>query len=104
MPWCSSFESDFNLDFHTTLDAKVTPVVYNYKTSKELAKREGDFGSHEGEAHGLSVFFRIGDSIHHTYSSFARGCESVSDAYRLLDLTPYGRQESPTLPSRMRRC
>lgn len=47
----------------------------------------------EGEAHGLSVFFRIGDDVYHTYSSYARGVESLTDAYSLLDVAPYGRQE-----------
>jgi predicted dithiol-disulfide oxidoreductase (DUF899 family) len=47
----------------------------------------------EGEEHGISVFFRIADDIFHTYSVYARGTESLDDAYRLLDLTPYGRQQ-----------
>jgi predicted dithiol-disulfide oxidoreductase (DUF899 family) len=28
-----------------------------------------------------------------TYSTYARGTESLTDAYTLLDVTPYGRQE-----------
>nr|MBA3726520.1 DUF899 family protein [Armatimonadota bacterium] len=47
----------------------------------------------KGEEHGLSVFFRDGDNLFHAYSSYARGVESLTDAYRLLDTTPYGRQE-----------
>ena len=47
----------------------------------------------EGEEHGLSVFFRVDDDMFHTYSAFARGTESLTDAYRLLDMTPYGRQQ-----------
>lgn len=66
-PWYSSFESDFNQDFQVTTD--------------------------KGERHGLSVFFRIGEDVFHTYSTYNRGCESLSDVYRLLDTTPYGRQE-----------
>ena len=73
-PWYSSFASDFNQDFQVTVN--------------------GD------ERHGLSVFFRIGEELFHTYSTYNRGCESLSDVYRLLDMTPYGRQEdwedSPT--------
>jgi predicted dithiol-disulfide oxidoreductase (DUF899 family) len=41
----------------------------------------------------MSVFFRDGDTIYHTYSSYARGLDGPADAYSLLDLTPYGRQE-----------
>jgi predicted dithiol-disulfide oxidoreductase (DUF899 family) len=66
-PWYSSFGSDFNYDFDATTD--------------------------KGEAHGLSVFFRIDDDVYHTYSTYRRGTESLTDAYTLLDRTPYGRQE-----------
>ena len=30
IPWYSSFGSDFNYDFHVTLDETVAPVAYNY--------------------------------------------------------------------------
>ena len=30
-PWYSSFGSDFNYDFHVTLDENVAPVEYNYR-------------------------------------------------------------------------
>jgi predicted dithiol-disulfide oxidoreductase (DUF899 family) len=66
-PWYSSFGSDFNDDFQVTTDT--------------------------GETHGLSVFFRIDDDVFHTYSTYNRGTESLTDSYRLLDVTPYGRQE-----------
>lgn len=66
-PWYSSVGSDFNRDFHAT--------------------------NEKGEAHGLSVFFRIDDDVFHTYSTYQRGTESLTDAYALLDRTPYGRQE-----------
>ncbi len=67
VPWYSSFGSEFNYDFRVTLDS--------------------------GETHGLSVFFRVGDDVFHTYSTYNRGVESLTDAYPLLDVTPYGRQE-----------
>ncbi|HAH46997.1 MAG TPA: DUF899 domain-containing protein, partial [Planctomycetaceae bacterium] len=38
-------------------------------------------------------FFRLGDEIYHTYSTYARGCEGLTNAYSLLDITPFGRQE-----------
>lgn len=85
LPWYSSLGSEFNYDFHATLDERVAPIVYNYR------EQTGDGRSREG--HGLSVFFRIEDAIFHTYSTYARGCEGVTDAYGLLDLTPWGRQE-----------
>lgn len=46
------------------------------------------------------MFFRLGDDVYHTYSSYARGVENLTDSYSLLKVTPYGRQEdwedSPT--------
>lgn len=42
---------------------------------------------------GLSVFLRDGDSVFHTYSTYARGLDPLLGAYTLLDLTPLGRQE-----------
>lgn len=90
--WASSFGSDFNYDFHVTLDEKVAPIEYNYKTKEEIEATGIPYFA-EGEEHGTSVFFRDGDDVYHTYSNYARGTEGTSDTYGLLDLTPYGRQE-----------
>jgi predicted dithiol-disulfide oxidoreductase (DUF899 family) len=92
-PWYSSFGSDFNYDFHVTLDENVAPVEYNYRTKAELERRMGEGHIMKGELHGLSVFFRMDDDVFHTYSTYARGCEGLTNAYSLLDTTPYGRQE-----------
>lgn len=91
-PFFSSHHSDFNYDFHVTLDEKVRPIEYNYRSKAELIARSAS-GDIEGESHGLSVFFRRGDEVFHAYSTFARGVERLTDAYSLLDVTPYGRQE-----------
>lgn len=92
VPWYSSHGSDFNYDFHVTLDEKVAPVEYNYRDQAELEAHGGPTIT-EGEAHGLSVFFRLGGDVFHAYSTYARGAEGLTNAYSLLDLTPYGRQE-----------
>jgi len=92
LPWLSSFESDFNYDFHATVDEAVAPVEYNFRNKAEL-EALGKPYSFKGEQHGLSVFFRIGDDVFHTYSSYARGVEGLTNSYSLLDVTPYGRQE-----------
>jgi predicted dithiol-disulfide oxidoreductase (DUF899 family) len=85
-PWYSSFGSDFNFDFGVTLDPERGHTEYNYRPFRTpLTEVE--------EAPGLSVFFRNGDDIYHTYSTYARGLESLGDSYRLLDLTPWGRQQ-----------
>lgn len=92
--WFSSFASDFNYDFHVTYDESKVPLLNNYRDREEITKQQGHPPKFvKGETHGLSVFFRIGDDVHHTYSTFARGVESLTDSYRLLDCTPYGRQE-----------
>ncbi|MBA3936662.1 MAG: DUF899 domain-containing protein [Planctomycetes bacterium] len=91
--WLSSFANTFNRDFHVTLDPAAGPIEYNYRSKAEMEAAKGHAVTLEGEAHGLSVFFRVDERVHHTYSAYARGCESVTDAYRLLDLTPYGRQQ-----------
>jgi predicted dithiol-disulfide oxidoreductase (DUF899 family) len=91
--WFSSFGSDFNYDFHVTLDPKLAPAEYNYRNKAEMAAAKGHAVLMEGEEHGLSVFFRLEDDVFHTYSAYARGTESLTDAYRLLDTTPYGRQQ-----------
>ena len=94
IPWFSSFGSDFNYDFHVTLDEKVAPPEHNYLGKAELEKRAKEEPYFmKGEQHGLSVFFRLGDEVFHTYSTYARGTESLTDAYALLDTTPYGRQQ-----------
>jgi predicted dithiol-disulfide oxidoreductase (DUF899 family) len=86
IPWYSSYGSDFNYDFHVTLDGAVAPVFYNYKAFEQAPE-----GSMEG--HGLSTFLHDGDSVFHTYSTYARGCEVLLGTYHYLDLTPLGRQE-----------
>jgi len=91
-PWFSSFGSDFNYDFHVTLDEKVRPVEYNFRSLAEIAARNPEH-TPAGEAHGLSVFFRLEGEVYHTYSAYARGVEHLTNAYALLDVTPYGRQE-----------
>jgi predicted dithiol-disulfide oxidoreductase (DUF899 family) len=89
LDWVSSFGSDFNYDFHVTLDDEVAPREYNYRCPPVLDEPQVV----KGERHGMSVFFRIGEDVFHTYSSYARGTEALMDAFRILDITPYGRQE-----------
>jgi predicted dithiol-disulfide oxidoreductase (DUF899 family) len=92
IPWFSSFGSDFNYDFHVTNDEEVAPVEYNYrnKAEPEAAKVPNAIS---GEEHGLSVFFRLGEDVFHSYSVYARGTEPLTGARSLLDMTPYGRQQ-----------
>ena len=43
---------------------------------------------------GYSFFLRHGDDVFHTYSTYARGAETIGGAHYLLDLTALGRQEA----------
>lgn len=95
IPWFSSLGSDFNYDFHVTLDESVRPVEYNYQDQATLERTGGHL---HGETHGLSVFLRDGDRVFHTYSTYARGLDPLIGTYAYLDLTPRGRQESGTGP------
>jgi predicted dithiol-disulfide oxidoreductase (DUF899 family) len=97
IPLYSSFGSDFNYDFHVTLDASVTPVQFNYRGPDELraAGMEWilDTDAQPMEQPGMSCFLRDGDEVFHTYSTFARGTEQLGGAYGVLDMTALGRQE-----------
>jgi predicted dithiol-disulfide oxidoreductase (DUF899 family) len=75
IPWYSSFESDFNVDFGVGPETP-QPDVYQ-----------------DGETFGLSVFLRDGDSVFRTYFTTTRGVESLGSVWTFLDLTPLGRQE-----------
>jgi predicted dithiol-disulfide oxidoreductase (DUF899 family) len=94
MPWYSSFGSDFNYDFHATLDDTVAPVEYNYR-DKAALEEAGLTYLTSGETPGLSVFLRDGDGIFLTYSTYARGLDVLLNTYNYLDLTPLGRQDGP---------
>ncbi len=54
-----------------------------------------DFGATRAgaEVAGISCFLRDGDSVFHTYSTFARGTDALGGTYGFLDLTALGRQE-----------
>jgi predicted dithiol-disulfide oxidoreductase (DUF899 family) len=75
IPWYSSVESDFNVDFGVSPEAP-QPDVYQ-----------------DGESFGLSVFLRVDDEVFRTYFTTHRGVEALGSVWTFLDLTPLGRQE-----------
>jgi predicted dithiol-disulfide oxidoreductase (DUF899 family) len=99
-PWFSSYGSDFNYDFHATLDDRVAPVMLHFRTEAELAEAgvpwtgrpwaESDRGV---ELPGISTFLRVGGEVFHTYSTYGRGLEEFHNGDNYLDLTALGRQE-----------
>jgi predicted dithiol-disulfide oxidoreductase (DUF899 family) len=95
VPWYSSSGSDFNYDYHVSLDASIAPVQYNYRDAAELeAHGAGWMLKEPAEMPGYSCFLRVGDDVYHTYSAFARGAEQADGSYGILDMTALGRQEA----------
>jgi predicted dithiol-disulfide oxidoreductase (DUF899 family) len=43
---------------------------------------------------GINVFLRDGDQIYRSYYTTSRGAEDLSSIWALLDITPFGRQET----------
>jgi len=68
LPWVSSESSTFNEDLGATVDGE--------------------------QRQAISVFLRDGIRVFHTWSTFARGEEPFMVVFDLLDLTPFGRQET----------
>jgi predicted dithiol-disulfide oxidoreductase (DUF899 family) len=84
--WVSSHGNDFNRDFAVSF------------TDDEMASGKADYnfgGKPAGEEMpGVSVFYKDGaGEVFHTYSTYGRGVEVMMHTYRLLDLTPKGRDE-----------
>lgn len=97
-PWYSSEGSEFNYDFHASIDESVLPIEYNFATKDEL-EAKGQKWNTRSEQPRVSVFYRKGGVIYHTYSAYSRGCEKMLGTLMWLNLTPLGRQDSPAGPA-----
>jgi predicted dithiol-disulfide oxidoreductase (DUF899 family) len=95
IPWYSSHGTDFNYDFGVTIDERVRPGEYNYRTRAEFEAKGSDFfdADQPFEMPGRSCFLHHDGKVFHTYSQYARGLESTGGSYYFLDLTALGRQE-----------
>jgi predicted dithiol-disulfide oxidoreductase (DUF899 family) len=95
-PWYSSYGTDFNYDFHATLDDRVAPVLLYFRTEAELAEAGTPWteSMRDEELPGISAFLRVGEEVFHTYSTYGRGIEEFHNGYQYLDLTALGRQEA----------
>ncbi|MGW0801415.1 DUF899 domain-containing protein [Nonomuraea sp. NPDC002799] len=94
-PWYSSAGSDFNYDFHATVDDRVAPVQVFYRSEAELAEAGTPWDtSMRGDWPGISAFLQSDGEVYHTYSTFGRGIEDFHHGYPYLDLTALGRQEA----------
>jgi predicted dithiol-disulfide oxidoreductase (DUF899 family) len=85
--WVSSYGTDFNYDFavsFTPEEVAEGQINYNY----------GDWPLKGEEWPGVSVFYKDDTgNVFHTYSTYGRGVEVMMGTYRMLDLTPKGRDE-----------
>ncbi|MEJ3750634.1 DUF899 family protein [Actinomycetes bacterium KLBMP 9797] len=95
VPWYSSYGSDFNDDFHVTLDETITPIEYDYRDKATLLAADEPYCI-AGEQDGLGVFLTDGESVYHTYSTFADGT-GLPHGTMMYDLIPLGRQDDGVL-------
>ncbi len=91
--WVSSFGSNFNYDFHVSIDTDVAPVEYNYRQQAELEANDVAWRDWSGEQPGMSAFARDGDEVFHTYSAYSRGLDALWSMWQWLDRAPLGRNE-----------
>jgi predicted dithiol-disulfide oxidoreductase (DUF899 family) len=110
--WASSLDSDFNFDFGSsfTQDQQRSGTVnYNYRPTDTTWLREaGDRGrvaehaamtgtdtaAYVREQPGMSAFAIEDGVIYHTYSTYARGLDSLWGMYQWLDRAPKGRNDA----------
>jgi predicted dithiol-disulfide oxidoreductase (DUF899 family) len=110
-PWASSFESDFNYDFHashTDEEWQSGAVDYNFRV-RDFRPAAGQEDSYDGwaesavgadwetyrrEGPGMSAFALEDGVVYHTYSAYERGIDELWAMYRWLDRAPRGRNEA----------
>jgi predicted dithiol-disulfide oxidoreductase (DUF899 family) len=110
-PWASSFDSEFNYDFNTSVteeQQRSGATEYNFTTRDMrpiLGVTEGpitvvaaatgtDVPTYLREAPGVSAFALEDGAVYHTYSAFARGVDGMWSMYQWLDRAPLGRNEN----------
>jgi predicted dithiol-disulfide oxidoreductase (DUF899 family) len=108
-PWASSFDSDFNYDFHvshTGEEWQSGATEYNFRAMDfrpaeeipalaELASTVGtDFATYRREGPGVSAFALENGVVYHTYSAYERGVDGLWSMQQWLDRAPLGRNET----------
>jgi predicted dithiol-disulfide oxidoreductase (DUF899 family) len=98
--WVSSFGNDFNYDFRVSFtkeQIEARRIDYNFGTITTDSRYLSE------ELPGLSVFLKDDSGeILLTYSTYARGLDTLLGTHHYLDLTPEGRNEAayPAWPRR----
>ncbi len=108
-PWASSFEGDFNYDYHVThteQEWESGDVDYNFSSAdlRPLEKSAGlievaagagtDPVTYRKEGPGMSAFALEDGVVFHTYSAYGRGVDALWGMYPWLDRAPLGRNEA----------
>ena len=110
-PWASSYESDFNYDFNTSVteeQQRSGVVEYNFQTVEVKPSDAGrealdadwaatcgvDWATYTRESPGMSAFALEDGVIYHTYSTYARGLDGLWGMYQWHDRAPKGRNET----------
>ena len=106
-PWASSFGSDFNTDYFVGLTEAQQDRGYEYNFQEKPPIPRDAQGAADGHAAmcgvdlrtylkelpGMSAFVLDDGEVYHTYSTYARGLDSLWGAYQWLDRAPFGRNE-----------
>ena len=112
-PWASSQGGEFNFDFCAsyTEQQQREGIEYNFSRQPALEWRANQEGGGAGAEHqfaamcgtdartygrerpGVSAFVLEDGVVYHTYSSYARGVDSLWGMYQWLDRAPKGRNE-----------
>lgn len=111
-PWASSQVSDFNFDFgvaHTREEWETGAIEYNFReqdlrpaTADERSLRDAfteaivgtDWETYRREGPGVNAFALEDGTVYHTYSTYARGLDSLWGMWQWLDRAPLGRNET----------
>ena len=109
IPWASSANSDFNLDFGGSFEVEqmreqMPPEDQLPPIAARNAKETGtDLPEYISEMFGVSTFALEDGSVFQTYATTGRGVEFLMAYYPILDRTPMGRQEGEEFQMWIRR-
>jgi predicted dithiol-disulfide oxidoreductase (DUF899 family) len=123
--WASSYGNGFNVDFGVSVadrpheeaslltanEVAAFPLLSDQQframlppiVAQNASATGTDVPGYFSEGHGFSVFAREGDSVYHSYSTYARGTEFLMGYYAILDRTPKGRDEGGPMGTWLRR-
>lgn len=89
-PWVSSLGSDFNYDYHATLDESVAPIFFGYRTKAELVA--AGVKHLKGEQPAFTVFKLQDGEVYHTYANYST-IDSIAGINGYLEMTKSGRED-----------